>query len=280
MNVRQVIASTALQQRRHGSGFTSASLSALGVPLDPFLNADDFHMSQPTFPPHPHAGFSAVTWMFPDSEGAFVNRDSLGDRSIIGPGTLHWTLAGAGMMHEEVPENAGVDSHGLQLFVNLPATRKLSEPRALHVDADRVPIASPGDGIEVRVLTGRFGEVASIIEPLPPITLLDVRLRPGATLQLDAGADHTVLAIGWDGAGEAGDGAAFGRARALAFERATGVVRFASGASGLSFLLLAGAPLGERVLFRGPFAMSDETQIEDAYRRYRAGEMGRLAASF
>lgn len=280
MNLRKLLASTPLEQRRHGHGFTSASLSALGVPLDPFLNADDFRMSQPTFPPHPHAGFSAVTWMFPDAEGAFVNRDSLGDRSIIGAGALHWTLAGAGMMHEEVPEHAGVDSHGLQLFVNLPATQKLTQPRALHVDADSVPIASPGDGIEVRVLTGRFGTTTSLIEPLPAVTMLDVRLQPNTSLQHDAEPNETVLGIGWDGDGVAGDGARFGRAHAIAFERSQGVVSFKAGPKGLRFLLLAGAPLGEEVVFRGPFAMSNEDQIEDAIRRYRAGGMGRLSPSF
>jgi redox-sensitive bicupin YhaK (pirin superfamily) len=276
MKSRNVIARAALTQTRHRNGFTSASLNALGVPLDPFLNADDFHMSQPTFPPHPHAGFSAVTWMFPDSDGAFINRDSLGDRSVIGAGTLHWTLAGAGMMHEEVPEHAGVDSHGLQLFVNLPASQKLTTPRALHVDADKVPVAAPGDGLEVRVLTGSFGEATSRIEPLPPVTMLDV----GPNTRLQHAFDETVLAIGWDGAGEAGDGAAFGRAQAVAFERASGLVEFKAGASGLRFLLLAGTPLGERVIFRGPFAMSNDQQLDEAYRRFRAGEMGRLSSSF
>jgi redox-sensitive bicupin YhaK (pirin superfamily) len=281
MSIRRVIANTTLDQQTHGRGFSSASLNALRVPLDPFLNADDFHMSQPFFPPHPHAGFSAVTWMFPDSDGAFVNRDSLGDRSIIGAGSLHWTLAGAGMMHEEVPESAGTDTHGLQLFVNLPASLKMTTPRALHVDADKVPLDSPGDGVEVRVLVGRSGAAVSHIAPLPPITMLDVRLGPNKELRHQPQAGATVVAIGWDGAGSAADGAAFGRAQAIAFERAeAGEVRFRAGASGLRFLLLAGQPIGEPVVFRGPFAMSNELQAEDAFRRYRAGDMGQLKASF
>ncbi|MBL8739689.1 MAG: hypothetical protein JNK04_01305, partial [Myxococcales bacterium] len=155
-----------------------------------------------------------------------------------------------------------------------------TQPRAFHVDADRVPVASPGDGIEVRVLTGRFGTTTSIIEPLPLVTLLDVRLQPNTTLQHDAGPNETVLGIGWDGEGQAGDGARFGRAHAVAFERAEGVVSFKAGPKGLRFLLLAGAPLGEQVVFRGPFAMSNEDQIEDAMRRYRSGGMGRLTSSF
>ncbi|MFB2920991.1 MULTISPECIES: pirin family protein [Aerosakkonema] len=108
-----------MTEQSHRNGFSDYNLhDQLGVSLDPFLNLVDFHMSQPTFKPHPHAGFSAVTYMFEDSEGAFINRDSLGDRSRIAPGDLHWTQAGSGMLHEEVPERAGVDCHGLQMFVN------------------------------------------------------------------------------------------------------------------------------------------------------------------
>ena len=89
---RSVKATTVLRESQMGPGFSAYSLRSLSdYPLDPFLNFDDFRMSVPTFPPHPHAGFSAVTYMFEDSPGAFINRDSLGDRSRIGPGALHWT---------------------------------------------------------------------------------------------------------------------------------------------------------------------------------------------
>jgi redox-sensitive bicupin YhaK (pirin superfamily) len=60
--------------------------------MDPFIGIDSYTMPQPFFGPHPHAGMSAVTLMLPEAEGGFINRDSLGDRSIIGPGDLHWTL--------------------------------------------------------------------------------------------------------------------------------------------------------------------------------------------
>ena len=123
-----------------GTGFTSYGLRTTpDFPLDPFINLDDFRMSEPTFPPHPHAGFSAVTYMFEDSAGAFTNRDSLGDHSRIGPGSLHWTQAAAGMMHEEIPEQRGLVCHGLQMFVNLRSDHKNAAPRAFHVDAAAVP---------------------------------------------------------------------------------------------------------------------------------------------
>lgn len=138
--------------RSHAPGFRSVSMrSEPSFDLDPFLNVDFFVMSEPTFPPHPHAGFSAVTYLLPESRGSFRNRDSLGDTSTIGPGAIHWTQAGAGMMHEEIPSTPGVEGTGFQIFVNLPAAEKGIAPRALHADATHVPVASV-DGALVRVL--------------------------------------------------------------------------------------------------------------------------------
>ena len=101
--------------RSRSSGLTIAQLHAdvLGASLDPFLMCDCFWMAQPFFPPHPHAGFSAVTYMLPESDGGFVNRDSLGHRNLIRPGALHWTEAARGVMHEEVPITPGLSCQGL-----------------------------------------------------------------------------------------------------------------------------------------------------------------------
>lgn len=132
------------------------------------LQIDHFHMSQPIFPPHPHAGFSAVTLMFEDSEGSFTNRDTLSEKVVpIHPGDVHWTTAARypllylnsyrGLMHEEIPVKKGVDSHGLQIFANLAAKDKLIDPRADHLDAKETLIHEK-DGARVRVLTGEaFG---------------------------------------------------------------------------------------------------------------------------
>ncbi|WP_088318155.1 pirin family protein [Kineosporia sp. R_H_3] len=101
---RSVGSMTVLHPHQVSPGFVEDTVQHGGpVTLDPFLSITDFRMSRPTFAPHPHAGFSAVTYMFRDSAGSFRNRDSLGDVSLIGPGDLHWTQAARGMMHEEIP---------------------------------------------------------------------------------------------------------------------------------------------------------------------------------
>ena len=76
-----------LQPMRHGSQFRAFGLHA-GELTNPFLGIDHAWMNGPTFPPHPHAGFSAVSYLFLDSETGIHNRDSLGGRQQILPGQI------------------------------------------------------------------------------------------------------------------------------------------------------------------------------------------------
>ena len=103
-----------VQRHRRSEGLSVAQLHQEHLPRhrDPFLAFDPFEMAQPFFPPHPHAGFSAVTSMLPESANGFVNRDSRGATVDILPGDLHRTAAGSGILHEETPMRRGVACHG------------------------------------------------------------------------------------------------------------------------------------------------------------------------
>jgi redox-sensitive bicupin YhaK (pirin superfamily) len=282
--LRTVQAVVELPLQRMSPSFRAYGLRSGGpIALDPFLHLDDFEMSEPTFPPHPHAGFSAVTYMFEDSEGAFVNRDSLGDRSIIGPGAFHWTQAARGMMHEEIPERRGARCHGLQMFVNLREADKLAAPRAFHVAASDVPEVSPSEGVRVRVLAGSFAGVSSpLTELLTAVTFLDVHLGPNATVEVDAPAADTAFVFVVGGRGHV-DGEA---TVALPAHSAAGFVgdgdrlRLVAGDDGLHVLVGVGTPIGEPVVFGGPFAMTNADALREANARFRRGEMGHLDPSF
>jgi redox-sensitive bicupin YhaK (pirin superfamily) len=281
---RTVLGTTRLEEHRMSAGFSARSLRQIGGrPLDPILSVDEFRMSEPTFPPHPHAGFSAVTYLFEDSKGSFTNRDSLGDRSVIGPGALHWTQAARGMMHEEIPAVPGVEGHGIQMFVNLRATDKAAAPRAFHVAASEVPEVERA-GARVRVLAGELeGARSPLRELLTPILFLDVHLAPGAALHVPVPANHTAFVLAISGAGAVGpDGATRPLAahEAATFADDGDALALAAGPAGLELLVLAGEPIGEPVIFGGPFAMTSRAEIQDAFARYERGEMGRLAPSF
>lgn len=282
MQPKAVIATQRLDTHRPNAGFTVRGLHGQVGSIDPFIGLDEFHMSQPTFPPHPHAGFSAVTYMFEDSPGAFINRDSLGDRSRIGPGSIHWTQAARGLMHEELPEQPGTVCHGVQIFVNLAAAHKHTPPRTLHLERERVPEFHQGPGVRVRVLAGESGGVRSPLELLTPVTLLDVHLSPGARFEhvVPAGHQSFVLVIG--GAGSAGPEASavplISGSAAMFDERGELLLLRAEGEP-LHALVGTGRPLHEPLAAQGPFIMNTREQLADAVHRYQAGEMGRLAAT-
>ncbi len=274
---RTVRARQAVEHQQMSPHFGAYGLrSTESFSIDPFVNLDDFMMSQPTFPPHPHAGFSAVTYLFEDSGGAFINRDSLGDISRIEPGAMHWTQAAHGMMHEEVPEVPGQACHGLQMFVNLKEAHKGAKPAAFHLSAADIPELRPDNGIRIRVLAGTLNGAASpLTELLTPVTFLDVHLAPNAVVELPAPRQHTAFVFVVDGAGRVDQTEVTAHAAVLLASDGD-LVRVVAGPEGMHLLFGEGAPIGEPVVFGGPFLMTRAEDIFAAKQRFTRGEMGRL----
>jgi redox-sensitive bicupin YhaK (pirin superfamily) len=144
--------------------------------MDPLLMVDHFVMTGPTFPPHMHAGISAVTAMFEDSQGEFLNRDTLGNNISLHAGDLYWLVAASGAAHEEKPA-PGARTHALQIFVDLPPHLKNAPARALLVPAQEVPVLE-GDGYRARLLLGRSGTVSGADDTPEEMTMLDGYLEP------------------------------------------------------------------------------------------------------
>jgi len=251
-------------------GFIHRQLDGL---MDPLIMVDHFTMTRPTFGPHAHAGLSAVSVLFEDSTGAFRNRDSLGADIELAPGDLYWLKAARGAVHDEAP-TPGSRTHALQVFVNLPAARKLEAPGALHVPATEMPVIE-GPGHRVRVMTGRSGGVVGAAPPALPFTILDVVLQPGGVFTHrpepgDAAWLHAIrgeIEIDLDGTRH--------RLRGDVALAAHGgeEIRVAS-AEGGQVALLAGAPLREPFVQKGPFAMSDAEQLAAVIAAHEAGELG------
>jgi len=183
-----------LQQFNKGNYFRAYALHNQEQLVDPFLGIDHAWMSAPTFGPHPHAGFSAVSYVFQDSSAAIENRDSIGNHNLIQPGGLHWAAAGKGIVHEEIPAEAGKTVHSLQIFVALPAELRNSAPFTLTLEPHEVPVVSR-PGAKVRVVSGSFGATASPLKPPTDVTLLDISLEEGTELvvPLPAGQRAVVM---------------------------------------------------------------------------------------
>lgn len=183
-----------LQSMEHGSHFHASALRAAPESIAPFLGVDHAWMSAPTFPPHPHRAISAVSYPFLDSETAIANHDSIGNHNLIQPGGVHWAMAGSGIVHEEVPAETGKTVHQLQIFVNLSAANKALPPSSLSLEPGQVPVVQLPDAT-VRVPLGEFANVHSPLEPVTPVTLLDISLEAGATLHVPIPAGHNAFVM-------------------------------------------------------------------------------------
>lgn len=256
------------QPHRVGAGFRAEGWREPLTLLDPFILVDHFHMSEAAFAPHPHAGFSAVTYLFDDSATALVSRDSLGGEHEILPGGLHWTLAGRGLMHDEFPAEAGREAHGLQIFVNLPAEQKLRAPAVMRLAAEQMPRrVGPGwQAVQV------FGDTAELALPWPTaLAIVDVKAGAGFDFALAAGERGFAVVI--QGSGHAGElPLSAGRALSLPL----GGRALLTADEPLRLACFSGRPLDEPLVRHGPFVMSDEGQVVAALQRFQSGGMGRL----
>jgi redox-sensitive bicupin YhaK (pirin superfamily) len=257
------------------SGLQFIDLAQLGVADSPISVLDDFRVPGLPFSPHPHAGFAAVTYVFEDSPGGVRSRASNGVDLVLGPGAIIWTHAGNGIVHEEIPAEPGVELHGVQIFVNLSAKGKLTEPQVHYLEPDQVPEWRGNDGDRVRVVVGSFAGISSPLVPPEPFTLLDAFLRGGISMEVPA-AHNAVLYVIAGGAlvGAGGHQAEIAQGHALALGGG-GRVSVQAGRPA-HVLILSGRQISDPVVSYGPFIMNDQSQIQAAMTRYEAGAMGRL----
>ena len=268
-----------MQRANRGSHFRAYSLhGADPAQFDPFMGIDHAWMSAPTFPPHPHAGFSAVTYLFLDSETGIANRDSKGNRTLIEPGGLHWTAAGRGVVHEENPAMTGSTVHLLQIFVNLPRERQDAEPFALSLAPQDVPVVQR-PGARVRVPLGSFGGVHSPLAPPTDVTLLDITLEAGTELKLPVAAGQRAFLMPIIGSAEL-NGQRFDldglSAPILSVAAETTTHKLSAKAGGAKVAVFIGEPLHQPILSNGPMAFASLESLSAATAAYHRGDFGKL----
>jgi redox-sensitive bicupin YhaK (pirin superfamily) len=261
--------------------FRASSLrgdGASGEPIDPILGVDHAWISAPQFPAHPHAGFSAVSYLFLDSQTGIDNRDSMGNHNVIQPGGLHWTAAGRGVVHEECPVQRGNTVHMLQIFVNLPLERQGQAPFALSLAPADVPVVR-APGATVRVPLGAYSGARSPMQTPTALTLLDINLDAGAALSVPVPAGHTAFVMPIHGELSV-NGLRFERdARAVpvfAAQSTPHEITLNALQGAAKAVLFSGPPLHQPVHWHGPMAMGSPEALAAAYAAYQRGEFGRL----
>ncbi|MCB1172889.1 MAG: pirin family protein [Leptospiraceae bacterium] len=248
--------------------------------VDPVLLLDEFKSENPEdyiagFPPHPHRGFETITYM---KQGNFRHQDSAGNTGHLGPGSVQWMTAGRGIIHSEMPAMQDGMLWGFQLWLNLPAQLKMTEPRYQDIESGRIPVVKlPNNQGQVKVLAGFFGDTKGAGQSRTPFTYWDVELEPNANLTAEFPANWNVFIYAYAGDLQTGNPEQPEHARSgqLAVYRAGTTLYLQAGEQGCGLLCVAAEPLGEAIARSGPFVMNTRDEIMQAYEDYQSG---RLAA--
>ncbi len=248
--------------------------------FDPFLLFDHFAFNDPLegpirgFPMHPHRGIETVTYML---EGSVNHRDSLGNAGLIGPGDVQWMTSGRGILHEEMPRRGPQGNiYGFQLWVNLPARLKMSQPRYQEVSAETIPRVKQ-DGAIIRIVAGNVAGVSGPVTEIAANPIyMDVQLEPGATFVQAVPAGHTAVAYVFEGRGDfgldaEGQGERVEAVRMIVFGDGDHLKVQATPESPVRFMLMAGAPFLEPIVPYGPFVMNTTAEIQQALDDLRNG---------
>jgi hypothetical protein len=244
---------------------------------DPFLVLVEDWFSAVGFDWHPHRGIETVTLVL---DGVLEHGDSLGNAGALEPGDVQWMTAGRGIIHRELAFR-NEHAHTLQLWLNLPADKKLVETRYQDLRAASRP-AHTEPGVVVRAISGQAGQAAGQAANHHPILGLLITLDPGARYAQPLPADSRAFAYVLQGAASIAGTAV--RAGQTAWSDPVGgdaspsswLMRAADGDAQTRLMLYAGRPLSEPVVAGGPFVMNSHDEITQAYADFRSGKFGQV----
>ncbi len=245
--------------------------------LDPFLLLDAFRSDNPDdyiagFPSHPHRGFETVTYLL---NGRMRHKDNAGNEGVIEPGGIQWMTAGKGIIHSEMPEQEEGKLEGFQLWINLPASHKMTQPAYQEYDVDNIPVETR-PGTSIRVITGETsqGTLGPVSQPLTEPLYLDVSLDANTVFSESIPELHNAFVYVIQGSlrleNEQGEKISATRDQLAILSQGT-AIELESQEQPARFLLIAGKPIGEPIARSGPFVMNNQEELQQAYMDYQSG---------
>ena len=276
--IRQIVRATTLSE---GAGVTVHRTIGTRVlrNLDPFLMLDYFNSDNPNdyiagFPDHPHRGFVTLTYMI---DGHLLHQDSMGNRGDLQSGAIQWMKAASGFIHSEMPQQTNGLMRGFQLWVNLPAREKMTDPEYQDFPAARIPEVGDRDN-RIKVIGGEYGgQRGPIHDPHTDVQYLDVVLAPGNRFTRPLGAGVNAFLYLFEG--EANIATAALATHTMAVLEPAGDLELDAGNRGVRFILVSGRPLDEPVVQHGPFVMNTESEIHQAVDDFRNHRLVRKRAA-
>lgn len=243
--------------------------------LDPFLMLDEFGSQNPGdyiggFPSHPHRGFETVTYML---EGRMRHKDNHGNEGLLTPGSVQWMSAGRGIVHSEMPEQEQGLMRGFQLWVNLPASEKMSEPKYQEFNAEQIPLVSLANGAQIKVIAGPIGDVVGPVKQAATQPLyFDVQLALGEDFEHVLPEGHNAFIYVYEGELNLivnGDKQPVKTSELASLTKGNSVRVEANEIT--RFIFVAGKPLNEPVARYGPFVMNTQGEIKQAINDFQSG---------
>jgi redox-sensitive bicupin YhaK (pirin superfamily) len=269
-----------------GDGFRVHNFFPYGLDeqrMSPFYLLD--YGSKHTFPPsdhphgvgpHPHRGFETATFAF---KGKVAHHDSRGNSGVINEGDVQWMTAGSGILHKEYHEEgfskAGGDFHMIQLWVNLPAKDKMTEPKYQAItNAEFGKYEVPGGLGVLEVVAGEYEGVKGSASTFSPIQIYIGRAKSGAKLSFPTPSSYNTALLNLEGSLSV-NGSAI---------PADNFVLLANDGDEFSveadddsiFFILSGEPLNEPIASYGPFVMNTQGEIRQAMIDFNDGLFGEL----
>ncbi|MDP4083145.1 MAG: pirin family protein [Bacillota bacterium] len=240
--------------------------------FDPFLFLAEDWFEKGTFDFHPHRGIETVTYVI---EGKLEHYDNKAGKGELLPGDVQWMTAGRGVIHIEDPAE-GELVHSLQLWVNLPRSHKMTDPRYQNLQSKDMPVRME-NGAVIRIFSGLSKGIKANTKNVVPVTMVEMTLEEDAVITQDLPGEYNGFIYVLEGNGrfgssetEAQKGQVLLLGNGVSGEESQITIR-AKG-EGLRALLYAGKPLHEPVVARGPFVMNTEEEIREAYRDYMEGK--------
>ena len=231
--------------------------------------------------PHPHRGFEPITFLI---QGEQLHRDSLGNESIVKAGGVQWTTSGRGIIHAEGPTKDFIEKggtlEGIQLWLNLPAEKKMMQPKYQHVAFENFNVTKSEDGkVFVQVIAGNFNAVEGKITTQTPVNTYMIDMEVGGTIHVPMDNLHQSMLYLLSGDVLVNKEVQLmkGENRLIEFNSDGNEIVITSNTKS-KLLFLSGTPLKEKIANYGPYVMNTETELLEAMRDYQQGKMGFLPA--
>ena len=261
--------------------------------FDPFLLLDDFRNENPAdylagFPWHPHRGIETITYVL---AGEVQHGDSLGNKGRMTAGDVQWMTAGSGILHQEMPKgDQNGRMHGFQLWANLPAALKMTDPRYQDIPSSAIPEVTEDDGTSARIICGTFwGKTGPVEGVAADPSYVDISVPPNKRRRIQVETTRNAFAYVFAGAGTFRDASApqavltesamdpsadpvyDARNHSLVLFDSGDEIVVQAGPEGIRFLLVSGKPLEEPVAWYGPIVMNTQAELHQAMSELQRG---------